>query len=193
MKKFDTKKLVIGAALTALVIILQFMGAFIRFGMFQVSLVLVPIVIGAAVGGIGMGAWLGFVFGMVVLLNGDAAPFFAIHFWGTILTVLLKGVLSGTFAGLVYKAFENKNKYLGVICSAIVCPLVNTGIFLSGCIVFFLDTLKVWGISEGFDNVFAYMIIVLAGANFLFELLFNIILSPAIVRLLNIKEIKKVK
>ena len=40
----QTKKLVLGAILTALVIILQMMGSFIRFGMFSISLVLVPMV-----------------------------------------------------------------------------------------------------------------------------------------------------
>ena len=190
MKKLSTRTLVIGAALTALVIILQFMGAFIRFGMFQVSLVLVPIVIGAAVGGVGLGTWLGFVFGMVVLLNGDAASFLAIDVLGTIITVLLKGTLAGLFSGLIYKAIEKKNKYLAVIIAAIVCPVVNTGVFLLGCFIFFMETIKEW--ADGGDLVM-FFITGLGLINFVFELLFNIVLSPAIVRLLNIKEIKKVK
>lgn len=190
MKKIDTKKLVIGAALTALVIILQFMGAFIRFGMFQVSLVLVPIVIGAAVGGVGLGAWLGFVFGMVVLLNGDAAAFLSIDVFGTIVTVLLKGTLSGLLAGVTYKALEDKNKYLAVITAAIVCPIVNTGVFLLGCFIFFMDTIKEWA---GGGDLIMFFITGLGLINFVFELLFNIVLSPAVIRLLNIKEIKKAK
>jgi thiamine transporter ThiT len=47
-RRESTKKLVLGAVLTALVIVLQLLGAFIRFGPFSISLVLVPIVIGAA-------------------------------------------------------------------------------------------------------------------------------------------------
>ena len=190
MKKLSTRTLVIGAALTALVIILQFMGAFIRFGMFQVSLVLVPIVIGAAVGGVGLGTWLGFVFGMVVLLNGDAASFLAVDVIGTIITVLLKGTLAGLFSGLTYKAIEKKNKYLAVIIAAIVCPVVNTGVFLLGCFMFFMETIQEWA---GGGDLVMFFITGLGLINFVFELLFNIILSPAIVRLLNIKEIKKVK
>ena len=49
--KINTQKLVITAILTALVIVLQFMGSFIRFGMFSISLVLIPIVIGSALCG----------------------------------------------------------------------------------------------------------------------------------------------
>ena len=74
----STQAMVLGAVLTALVVILQLMGGFIRLGMFQISLVLLPIVIGAATCGVGVGAWLGFVFGMVVLLNGDAAAFLTV-------------------------------------------------------------------------------------------------------------------
>lgn len=190
MKKISTKTLVIGAALTAVVIVLQMLGAFIRFGMFQVSLVLAPIVIGAAIGGVGLGAWLGFVFGVVVLLNGDAAGFLAIDVFGTVVTVLLKGTLSGLAAALVYKAFEKKNKYLAVILAAIVCPVVNTGVFLLGCFTFFMEAIKEWA---GGGDLVNYFIMGLGIINFPVELLFNIILSPAILRLLNIKEIKKVK
>ena len=77
--KMSTKNLVLGAILTALVILLQFMGSFIKLGPFSISLVLIPIVIGAATCGTGVGAWLGFVFGIVVLISGDAAAFLAVN------------------------------------------------------------------------------------------------------------------
>ena len=50
------------ALLTAIVVVLQFLGFFLRFSTFSISLVLMPIVIGAALYGIGTGAWLGLVF-----------------------------------------------------------------------------------------------------------------------------------
>ena len=80
----QTQRLVLGAILTALVIVMQLLGAFIRFGPFSISLVLVPIVIGAAMCGWKIGAWLGLVFGAVVLISGDAAAFLAIDvFWNS--------------------------------------------------------------------------------------------------------------
>ncbi|MBO5326582.1 MAG: ECF transporter S component, partial [Clostridia bacterium] len=57
------RKLTLGAMLTALVVVLQLVGSFIRFGPFSISLVLIPIVIGAATCGPYIGAWLGLVFG----------------------------------------------------------------------------------------------------------------------------------
>ena len=188
VRRNKTEKLVLAALLTALVVLLQYLGAFVRFGPFSISLVLIPIVIGAATCGAGIGAWLGFVFGVVVLLSGDAAAFLAVDVIGTVITVLVKGTACGLAAGLVYKALEKVNMWVAVIAAALVCPIVNTGVFLIGCFIFFIDTVTQWA---GGTNVGHYMIFGLVGGNFLFEVLFNILLSPGVVRLLNIKKMKK--
>ena len=187
-RKKQIQSITLGAVLTALVIILQFMGAFIRFGVFSVSLVLVPIVIGAATCGVGVAAWLGFVFGAVVLLSGDAALFMSINIAGTVITVLAKGIACGAVAGLAYKALSKRNSVLGVFVSAIICPIVNTGIFLLGCVVFFLEGITSWGADAGYTNVVVYMFLGLAGGNFIFELATNLILGPAVVTLLKTVE-----
>ena len=187
MKTQNTKTMVMAAVLTALVLILQLLGSFIHLGPFSISLVLVPIVIGAASCGVGYGAWLGLVFGFAVLISGDAAAFLAVNPVGTIVTVLLKGTLCGLLAGLAYKIASRKNTYLGVGIAAVVCPVVNTGIFLLGCLAFFMPTITMWATEMGLgDNVGKYMIFFLVGWNFLAELLINVILSPTIVRLLNV-------
>lgn len=188
MSNTKTKTLVLGAVLTALVVVLQLLGSFIRFGMFSISLVLLPIVIGAAMCGTKTSTWLGFAFGATVLISGDATAFMQIDVFGTILTVLLKGLACGFVAGVTYKAIEKYNRYLAVVAAAFVCPIVNTGVFLLGCLVFFLDTVAQWGASFGFSGTFEYMLLGLVGGNFLFELGTNIILSPAIVRILNIQK-----
>lgn len=190
--KMSTRVMVLGAILTALVIILQMMGAFVRFGPFSISLVLIPIVIGAATCGVGIGAWLGFVFGLVVLLSGDAGAFWAVNALGTVITVLLKGTLCGLLAGFTYKLLAKYNVYVAVIAAAIVCPLVNTGVFLLGCLLFFMETVSGWAAQAGLGgNVAQYMIVGLVGVNFLFELGSNVVLSPVIVELINIGTKKK--
>ena len=200
-KRTDVRKLAGMALLTAVVVILQLLGSFIRFGPFSISLVLIPIVVGAALYGAGAGAWLGFVFGLVVLLSGDAAAFLAISPAGTILTVLLKGTLAGLIAGLVYRALSGRKKGpdgtqqdtlsakpLAVIAAAIVCPVVNTGIFLLCSVLFFLPTITEWAAALGFESAGKYMIFGMVGGNFLFELLLNIVLSPVIIRLIRIRK-----
>ena len=63
-----TRRLAGLALFTAIVVVLQLLGSFIKVGPFAVSLVLIPIVVGAAVYGVKAGAWLGFVFGVVVTI-----------------------------------------------------------------------------------------------------------------------------
>ena len=186
-KAMSTKNLVMYAVLTAIVIILQLLGAFIKFGPFSISLVLVPIVIGATLLGATAGAWLGFVFGVAVLISGDAASFLAVNVPGTIITVLAKGTLAGLITGLVFKAVSKKGLYPAIAVSAIVCPVVNTGVFLIGCFLFFMETIAGWAAALGFESAGSYIVFVLVGGNFLFEVLINIILAPAIVRLLKIR------
>ena len=192
--KLTTKNLVGLAVLTAVVIVLQFLGSFIRFGVFSISLVLIPIVVGAALYGPMAGAWLGLAFGVAVL-SGDAAAFLAISVPGTVLTVLLKGALAGLCAGAVYYALADQasrqpgakhNHYPAVIAAAIVCPVVNTGMFLLGCKLFFMDTINAWAEGAGFASAGKFMVFGLVGGNFLFELLFNIVLSPLILRIIAI-------
>lgn len=189
-KNISTKRLTLGAVLTALVILLQMAGAFIKFGQFSISLVLIPIVIGAATCGIGVGAWLGFVFSLVVLLSGDAGAFLAVNVPGTIITVLAKGTACGLCAGFAYQGVLKlcHKEYVAVLVAALVCPVINTGIFLVGCIIFFMDTLSVWGQGLGYSNVWQYMLIVLVGFNFIFEMGTNIFLSPLVVRLLKFRK-----
>ena len=188
----STETLTMGAVLTALIVILQFLAIGVRAALpflpFTVSLVLIPIVIGAAKCGPYMGAWLGFVFGVIVLLSGDAATFLVINPFGTFVTVLVKGTACGLVAGLVYRLIEQKQKRVAVYAAAIICPVVNTGIFLIGCVLFFLDTVSAWAAALGYKNAALYMFFGLAGINFLFEFVVNIALSPVILRALGLHE-----
>ena len=181
-----TRKLTGIAIFTAIVIVLQLLGSFIRFGPFSISLVLIPIVVGAAMYGTAAGAWLGFIFGLVVLLSGDAAAFLGVNALGTIITVIAKGTLAGLCAGLVFRALVKTNTYVAVIVSAVVCPVVNTGVFLLGCLLFFMETINGWAAAAGFASAGTYMIVGLVGLNFVFELRVNVILRPVLVRIISI-------
>lgn len=188
----NTKKIVGVALFTAIVVVLQLLGSFIRFGPFSISLVLIPIVVGTALYGIGAGTWLGLVFGVTVLASGDASAFLAVNVPGTIITVLAKGAAAGLLSGAVYKLVEKKNKTAATICAAIAAPIANTGVFLLGCLIFFMPTINGWAAAVGIESAGTYMITTLVGFNFIFELLVNVVLSPIIVRLIGLgkKEIK---
>ena len=81
---------------------------------------------------------------------------------------------------------KGENERIAVFCAAIVCPMVNTGIFLLGCQFFFLETVAGWGAAMGYENVTSYMFLGLAGINFIIELGVNIVLAPVIVRLIKL-------
>jgi len=186
IKRFDTRKLILIAILTTMVIIMQILAIIMKplFPAFTISLVLMPIAIGAALLGTLAGAWLGLVFGFIVLISGDATPFLAINPAATIFVVLLKGTVAGLAAGLLYNSLEHINKTIAAFAAAIICPVVNTGIFIAGCYIFFLPTLTEWGIAAEAVNVTSFIFFGLIGVNFFFELGTNLVLSPVIVRLI---------
>lgn len=176
--------------MTALTLILHAMGAFLHFGAFSISPVLVPIALGAIVCGPIGGGWLGGVSAMYILLTGQAALFLGINAVGTVITVLLKGILCGAVAGWLYNAISKKNELLAVTVAAIACPIVNTGIFFVGCLVFFLPALA----SEaGETNVLIYIMTTYIGGNFFFEFFVNLIFCPIIGRLVKLIPYKKGK
>ncbi len=182
-RNFDITTLVGLGLLTAIVVVLQAMAISIRFGVFAITLTLVPIIVGAALYGWQAGAWLGFVFGVVVLFT-DAGAFLAVNVPGTIITCILKGTLAGAAAGIVYDIISSRNRLVGVIAAGIASPVVNTGVFLLGCMLFFMDTIKEWAAGAGFENAGAYMVTAFVGLNFVVEMVINLALSSAIVAII---------
>lgn len=188
-KRMSTKTLVLGSIMTALVIVVQLISTYTAFfGPFSTALALIPIVIGAAMCGTGIGAWLGLVFSVVVLITGGANLFFAFDVPGTLITVLIKGTACGIAAGFVYNSLKKINTYLAVVCAAVACPVVNTGVFVLGCMAFFMDDAAKIAEAIGSTASGISVFVALALANFLFELGANVVLSPVIVRLLNVKK-----
>ena len=203
MQRTDTRKLTTLAIFTALIIVLQLVSAlltrFVPVIPVSITLTLVPIVVGAALYGVSAGAYLGGVMGLVVLLfcilNLDlggamvwnANPFFCI------IVCMVKGIAAGAVAALVYRAVHNKNQIAGAICAGIAAPVVNTGIFVLGMLLFFRPTLTLW--MEGWaantgnaPDLMLYIILGLAGINFLVELCVNLVLAPIIVRIINARQ-----
>ena len=173
--------------LTALVAVLQLFASGIRLGPFSITLTLVPIIIGAALYGWKAGAWLGLIFLDIVMFTPDVAAFMAISVPATLVTVLLKGTLAGLCAGLVYTAVEKKNRTAAVIVSGIAAPIVNTGVFLLGCFMFFMEIVNGMAAeSDMAENILLFVVTGMVGLNFLVELAINLVLSSAVVFIIGI-------
>jgi uncharacterized membrane protein len=176
----------------AIVIVLQIMAGFVKFGPFPITLALAPIVVGAAVYGKNAGALLGGAFGAVVLIyciiGVDPGGFIL---WSanpalTAALCLLKGILAGYAAGAVYSALSKDNVYLGVICAALICPIVNTGIFLFAMNFFYRDILIEWA---GGASLIYFLFIGIAGINFLVEVAVNMALGSTIFRIIKVRSL----
>ena len=174
--------------LTAIIIVLQILTTFVRFGPFSITLALIPIVVGAAMYGKGAGAYLGAVFSVVVVImcitGGDVGGFMV---WSAnpvmcVIMCMLKGTAAGFLAGLLYQLVGKKNQLLGVILAALISPIANTGIFIIGMLLFFRETLASWA---GGSDLLTYIIMGLTGVNFLVELGVNIVLSPIVVKIID--------
>lgn len=187
-KTFDTYKLTLIAIMTAVVVVLQ---TFIRIPIanLSIAITLVPIVVGAVICGPLCGLWLGAVTGFIILMSGEAAAFLAFSIPGTIITVMLKGMLCGFVPGLTFKLLKNANKYLAVLISSVLCPIVNTLVFILGVVVFFLHDITVWASSEGVST-FVFIIFGLVGINFLIEFTINLVFCPIIYRIINLTPLK---
>ena len=172
------------ALFASIIVVLQVLSNFVRFGPFPITLALAPIIIGAAVYGSSAGALLGGVFGLVVFLTGIAGwdgsvvmLLMGINPIGCIVICIGKGVMAGWISGLVYRLLAKKSELAGVVTAGIVCPVVNTGLFVVGMLAFFSATLESWA---GGQAILTYAIFGLAGINFVVELLVNLVLSSGI-------------
>lgn len=203
-RKQKTLQMVQMAMLIALVVVLQLISAVIPpiGGTVSITLTLVPVVVGAILFGAKGGTVLGFSFGLIVLINcitgldiggnilWNANPLL------TALICFVKGIAAGLIPALLYGVVRGKStdassvrKYVSALVAALSAPIVNTGLFVCGMLLFFMETLRAWA---GGSDVGSYIILGLAGINFLVEFLINIILTPAIVRIVEVVK-KKIK
>ena len=190
MKKTNVKRMAGIALLMAMVVVMQVLSGMIPpIGGVSISLVLIPIVLGAALFGPGAGALLGATFGVVVFINcvTGADPGGQMVFQANpvlcFLVVMGKGVLSGLASGCIYRLVKKKDAagYKAMLCAAAICPVVNTGVFILCMLTFFHSVLEAWSAGGG---VAAFILSGLILVNFIPELAINLVFSPASQRIL---------
>jgi uncharacterized membrane protein len=181
----QTKNLTLLSLMTALVAVFQCIGLIIPIGFNVGAFALVPIVVGAAMLGPIAGAWLGFVFGFVVVVTGQASGFYVLGVVETIAVVLIKGIVAGLCAALVYKLIAKKNSLAAIITASVVCPVVNTAIFTLACYTVFFPGISEWASGAG-KSMLAFIFLTLIGANFFVELGICVIFSSVADRIIRI-------
>ncbi len=205
--KQRTLKLTQLGILLALVIVLQ---SIISFGFINICLCLVPITLGAILldwkGGLVLGATFGVLALFWGILGKDLFTFylFAANPVMTIAICLVKGSLAGLIPALLYKwlsKYEYKNnKLVASIVASVSAPVTNTAIFAIGAWIIKDDVIEaVTKANEAsnqtppdMSNFVAFLFIGLIGTNFIIELAINVILSPAIHKITEIVQKKRV-
>ena len=176
--------------LLALVIVLQSLSSF---NLVSVCLCLVPLTLGAMLHGISGGLALGLAFGLITLFwgltGGDAftAALLQVNPFMTVVICLVKAVATGLAVAFVYKLICNSGmfgKYKKTVAAftvSILAPIVNTGLFLLGCLIIKQDATTVVGSLTDF-------IVTVVLVNFSIEMAINVVFAPVINKLAMIWE-----
>ena len=185
IKQKAIRKIALVGLLTALATALSFIKIPIIGA--SITLVLPVVVIGSAICGPLVGAWLTVIPNVIAF--SEAGIFLAYSPIGCVATLLLKGLLAGFVSGVVYKALSKKHPIGAVACSAVVAPVINSGVFVLGCFIFIWDQLVSLAGENGVG--IGMLLFGLAGLNFIIELILNVILCPSILRIIQLATKKK--
>ena len=186
---FTVRNMPFIAILLAIEIVLQFIGNMVAFGPVSINLSLVPIALGAMLFGPWVGLFLGIINALFVLMAPSTALFYNVSVIGTILICLIKSSLAGFLGGLFYLLIKNKNNFVASIVTSISIPVINTGIFIVGCLTFFKPILEQY--STGFTNIYEFLFIGFIGWNFIFELATSIVLVFPLYRIITLYSDKR--
>ena len=192
-KFFSAKNVAYLAVLLALVIVLQVFASMIPVGGAQLNFSLIPIVLGAILLGPAVGAFLGFACGVVVLIQVitlPTVPFYAV-IWTyspvvTTFTCILKTTVAGLVAGFVYRAIAKKNTLAAVFTASALVPVINTALFILGCLC--MNGAITGHMDMNGMNLLVFILVGLVTFNFFIELALNLVIAPAIHRVVLLVE-----
>ena len=179
---FSAKNVATLGVLLALVIVLQAVGGSINIGAVALNFTLIPIVLGAIMLGPWAGAFLGLACGVVVLIQVIIAPsgfYFIIWSESPIVTTMIclwKTTVAGLAAGFLFQWLEKWNRYVAIFAAAAIVPIVNTSLFILGCLCMW-NTI---GLMANGTNVFIFIIVSLVTFNFFAEFAVNLLVAPAL-------------
>ena len=185
--KKKTQSLVVTALFAAIIVVLQLCVVIPPIGAAYITLSLVPIVLGAVLYGQFYGAGLGLVLGLCVVYQVVFTPdpfsgaMFQLLPVITVILCLVKTTVAGFVAGLVYKLIGKKNKIAAVFTASALCPIINTGIYLAGVLLFFGNLVSGAASEEG-KTVLMFILSGVILTNFIPELIVNMVLAPVIIR-----------
>lgn len=183
-RSLKIRKMVMITILSVLAMVLQLFSNYVQFGPVSITLSLIPIVVGAILYGPISGFIIGAVTGLIVFFApGTIGLFWPYGVFITLLVCVFKMGLAGLISGLLYKLINKFNKKIAVIISSVIVPLVNTGLFAIATLLFYYDLLS--SLAPSGQATVTYLFLGFIGFNFIIEFIVNSVLSPVVLRLVN--------
>ena len=185
-KSFSTEKMVTIAVIIALISALQaFSSVAARIGLFSFALGLFPATVGSVMYGKKESIIFGSVLGIVILAtDATAYALYSVNFLATVLVVLAKSIASTFVTALIFQLLKRYNRYVAIVVAAILSPVINPGIFIGGVCIFFKDFFAQFISGEVFIIGFILMLL----TNFIIETIINVVLSPVVLRVIDVKK-----
>ena len=181
-----TVRLVELALLTAIIAVMTFTPiGYLKLGPLELTLIMVPVIIGAVTLGPAAGAFLGLVFGassfiQCFSLSAFGAILISISVFKTLVVCVVPRVLAGWLTGLIFNAVTKKTKKDG---ANYLVAAFNTIFFLGFLALLFINTTFTPEQSAalgGAENILTTVIGIAAGINAPIELVVCAVLGSAI-------------
>lgn len=169
-KGMNVKDLTTLGLLTGILLVMSFtpLGYFHTFGL-DISLMMIPVGIGAMLMGPKAGAWLGFIFGGTSFYQAltGASPFSAMLFnispVNTFLLCIPTRMLMGFLTGVIFLIVSklDKKKTACFFVGGFFAAFLNTLFFMSTLILLFWNTEYIQGFNQAMGNVNPFLFVVL--------------------------------
>lgn len=182
-------KLTLTAVLSALIIVMAFVPAigYLKIGVVSITFIMIPVVIGAILGGPSVGTVLGLVFGATSFIQCFGMDAFGTELFGinpfyTAIMCFVPRILMGLFCGLIYKGFS-KTRFteLGTAVTSFCGGLFNTVLFVGFLLLLFYNTEYI----QGFGNSVIAVISALITFNAIIEWIACTVIGSAVSIALN--------
>lgn len=191
--KINTVYMVQLSLLIAIIILMAFTPiGYLKVGPLEMTLIVVPVAIGAVVLGPTAGAILGAVFGITSFvqcfgMSPFGAVLLSINPIYTFIVCVVTRILMGWITGLIYAALRKRKKIrkVSVAISNLCCPLLNTLFFMGALILFFYQTDYIQSLVQGYGASNALIFVILfVGINGLVEALVCFVAGTAVSEIL---------
>lgn len=153
--------------LTALIIVMAFTPiGYIKTSGLEITLLTIPVIIGAVIDNEKAGSFLGLIFGITSFVQAftGLSPFGAMMFQtnplGCFVVTIPTRIAVGFIAGLVYKLLKHKAKSISDYAAGLCASIANTVLFMGTLILFYWKSDFIQNISAslGTSNILLFIV-----------------------------------